>query len=113
MLRRLVIYCFLVSLVIVLTQSPAVSNGEVEVEIAPEFTGDDTFTIQECFGNTFRQVFPFDFILTELENPEDGSNCPVLNIFNQEMEACFLVEIYQQVRPAVLIGLFFIAITTL
>jgi hypothetical protein len=102
--------------VIVLTQSPAVSDGgggQVEVEIAPEFTGGDADMIQECFGNTFRQIFPFDFILTELENPGDTSNCPVLNIFNQEMEACFLVAIYQQVRPAVLIGLFFIAITTL
>ena len=109
-------YCFLGAVLIcfVCTFNNPVAAQEVEVEIntGPEFTPSDSGTISGCIANTFTRKFPLDFVAV----PPDVSGettCPKLEIFNNEYEACWIIDIYLNIEPAILISLFWIAIVNL
>jgi hypothetical protein len=112
MRRRWLIAFYLVLCTIFLVITPPALSQEVDVEIAPEFTGNDEQTISECFANVYQAKFPFDFFLEPISSSGD-TTCPQLDIFGYVQDACFLYDIYLTIRPAILISLFISAIFAL
>ena len=85
------------------TSTDTESKPEVEIEIGPEFTEEDKVTINNCVLNEFANKFPLDFIA---EPPiQGGTECPSLDIFNNVYEACYVVEIFEKINPAIIGGL--------
>ena len=79
------------------------AKPEVEIEIGPEFKESDQETISGCVMSEFTSKFPLDFIA---EPPiTGGTECPSLEIFNNEYEACYVADIFETINPAIIGGL--------
>lgn len=120
-----VAFCFLSALLIFGFPSPSLSdvtvsdpelNVEVNTDYGPGFDPDDEHTISECLYAIFSNKFPLDFLPPdfEMEDPGGGSDsesgCPSIDIFDNSFEMCYLIGIYNSVRPAITLGLFIYAI---
>ncbi len=113
-LKEVIIICFL-SLLTCLTHpvlAQTSTTPQVDVEIGPEFKETDKEQINLCVIEHFKSKFPFDFVATAPEN-QGGASCPLLSIFDNEYEACFITDIYDRIEPAILISLFWTAIVNL
>lgn len=106
-------------LFLIFVPSPATSQIEVEVnienQIGPEFDPSDHFKMLTCTPLfTSSNVFPLDFALDSLDQVSyDDSLCPSLTIFNNSYQACFIVDIFEKIEPAIIIGLYSYAIFNL
>jgi len=97
---------------------------DIDVEVTnesafPEFGTAEGETIRSCAIEFLGDNFPFDQIFIELSDLEawydslPASECPSIEIFNNEYEACFIVSIYEQVRPLLIASLLYAAIIAL
>lgn len=88
--------------------SPSFSQDspQVTVEIGPTF-GDDPFQDRQlgynCLFYWLGGRFPWDLVRTPTWS--ESGDCPRLEIFNNVYDACFIVDIYGRIRPAILGGL--------
>ncbi|MDJ0661494.1 MAG: hypothetical protein QNJ42_18695 [Crocosphaera sp.] len=83
---------------------------EVEVEIGPKFgeKEKDQQGVFNCVTSSFGDKFPFDLVY--YSGADDVGKCPKLEIFNNTYDACFVVDIYDRIRPAILGGLVIYAV---
>ncbi len=82
---------------------------QVDVEIGPRFDPDDQYVITSCMSENWDNIFPLNFV-SEYEPQPISADCPKLEIFNNNYEACYLIDIYEIIEPAILLGLFTYAI---
>ncbi|HBL11652.1 MAG TPA: hypothetical protein DD379_09630 [Cyanobacteria bacterium UBA11162] len=109
---KILIYLFLVALVTV-TQAPVANCQQVnvEVETGPEFSSGDADTVWGCIQSHYHQRFPFDFIY---EVPElRDTQCPSATFWGKTREFCWLLDIFHQIEPAILIGMLVFGIMVL
>ncbi len=92
------------------SQSSGSNTPTVTVEIGPTFGNEteDKNKVNNCVTAYLQSRFPFDFIAKPLSDRSGA--CPTLEIFNNVYEACFIVEIYEKIRPAIVGGLTIYAI---
>lgn len=119
---RSVIFCLIVGLYLSLSHPfyPAFgfTNGEdeqkdvtIETEIGPEFKDTDSEEIEACSLNVFADKFPLDFV--QAPSLDGNRICPELTMFDVTHQACFIVDVFEQIEPGILAAMFILAIISL
>lgn len=104
-------FIFLFSQTPVFSQTPP-SVPEVDVEVGPEFSAGDKVQSGFCMATSIGTKFPFDLFVANIPEPDD-SNCPHLEIFEEEIYMCELIDIWGFVKPGAIISLLIYAVMSL
>jgi hypothetical protein len=104
--------CFFVAFSSVIAGAVHAQQIEVELEVGPEMTGSDHDRVLACFDG-FADRFPFDAVA--FEPPNSGTVCPKFEVTEWDLsyEFCWVIDVFNLLEPAILIGMMWQAIINL